>query len=45
MVKSLDPWKWPEKKNILEYGWIDLLGSINPPKLTSKRGFYSIPQQ
>jgi hypothetical protein len=43
-VKSLKSCKWPEKPNILEYEWSDALGSINAPKLVSKRGFYSIPK-
>jgi hypothetical protein len=37
MVKSLKSWKWPEKPNILEYEWSDVLGGINPPKLMSER--------
>jgi hypothetical protein len=29
---------------MLEYEWSDVLEGINPPKLLSKRGFYSIPE-
>jgi hypothetical protein len=36
MVKSLKSWKWPEKSDILEYEWSDVLGGINPPKFISK---------
>jgi hypothetical protein len=42
MVKSLKSWKWPEKPGILEYEWSEALGGIDPLKLVSKRGFYSI---
>jgi hypothetical protein len=43
MVKSLKSWKWPQKPDILEYEWNEVLGGIDPPKLVSKRGFYSTP--
>ncbi|KAB0802144.1 hypothetical protein PPYR_04330 [Photinus pyralis] len=44
MQKSLKSWKWPEKSDILNYPWTDVLGSIMPPKQISKRGFYAIPE-
>jgi hypothetical protein len=44
MMKSLQSWKSPEKADILEYEWSDALGGIDPPKLVSKRRFYSIPE-
>jgi hypothetical protein len=44
MVKSLKSLKWPEKPDILEYEWSDALRGINPPKLVSKRGLFSIPE-
>jgi hypothetical protein len=44
MVTSLKSQKWPEEPRILEYKWSDALGGIDPPKLVSKRGFYSMPE-
>jgi hypothetical protein len=44
VVTSLNSWKRPEKPCILEYEWNDALGGINPPKLVSKRGFYTTPE-
>lgn len=44
MVKSLKSWKWPEKVDLLHYPWVDIIGSVMPPKQISKRGFYVIPE-
>lgn len=44
MEKSLKAWKWPQKKDQMSYSWDDVLGSINPPKQISKRGFYDVPE-
>lgn len=44
MAKSIKSWKWPEKEDILTYPWEDILGSIDPPRQISKRGFYNVPQ-
>ncbi|CAB3251132.1 unnamed protein product [Arctia plantaginis] len=39
MTKSLKSWKWPQKKDINLYEWENVLGSIDPPKVISRRGF------
>jgi hypothetical protein len=44
IVKRLKSCKWPKMPDILEYEWSDVAGGINPPKLVSKRGFYSTPE-
>ncbi|KAG5877137.1 hypothetical protein JTB14_027380 [Gonioctena quinquepunctata] len=44
MQKSLKLWKWPSRRDQLEYQWSDVLGSIEPPKKVSKRGFFSVPE-
>jgi hypothetical protein len=42
MVKSLKSQNLPETPDIPEYELSDVLGAINPPKLVSKKGSYSI---
>jgi hypothetical protein len=44
MAKSLKSWKWPEKKDINFYEWENVLGGIDPPKLISKRGFFTVKE-
>jgi hypothetical protein len=36
--------KWPQKGDILEYEWGDVLGSSNPLKFMSNRGFHFVPE-
>jgi len=44
MQKSLKSWKWPEKSDIGKYDWDDVIGSIEEPKIISKRGFSLIKE-
>ncbi|KAG5899860.1 hypothetical protein JTB14_012327 [Gonioctena quinquepunctata] len=44
MQKSLKLWKWPSRRDQLEYQWSDVLGSIERPTKVSKRGFFSVPE-
>lgn len=44
MAKSLKSWKWPQKKDINFYEWENVLGSIDPPKIISRRGFFSVKE-
>lgn len=44
MEKSLKSWRWPQKEDQLFYPWDDIIGAIDPPKLISKRGLFSVPQ-
>jgi hypothetical protein len=37
-------WKWPAKNDILVYNWYDVKQKINPPKLLSRRGCFSVPE-
>lgn len=42
MMKSLNNWKWPVNKDELFYKWEEIVGGINPPKILSKRGIFSV---
>ncbi|KAG8329808.1 hypothetical protein J6590_078278 [Homalodisca vitripennis] len=44
MMKSLGNWKWPVNKDVLFYEWNEIAGSINPPKILSKRGIFAVPE-
>lgn len=44
MQKSLKSWKWPEKPDILNYSWEDIVGGIAEPKQVSKRGYFTVPE-
>ncbi|KAG8289274.1 hypothetical protein J6590_107883, partial [Homalodisca vitripennis] len=44
MMKSLGNWKWPVNKDVLFYEWNESAGSINPPKILSKRGIFAVPE-
>jgi hypothetical protein len=44
MVKSLKSWKLTDKPDILECEGSDVLGGIDPLKLVSELGFYSISE-
>lgn len=44
MVKSGNNWKWPLKEDKLFYSWDDVIGSIEEPKLISKRGIFEIKE-
>lgn len=44
MHKSMKSWKWPEKKDELNYPWEDVLGCIKPPQKVSRRGVYTVPE-
>lgn len=43
MEKKLKCWKWPERKDVSQYSWEDILCKINPPKIM-KRGQFLIPE-
>lgn len=42
MMKPLNNWKWPVNKDLIFYKWEQILGSINPPQILSKRGIFSV---
>lgn len=44
MQKSLKSWKWPTPKDEMVYDFDDIVGSIQPPKMISRRGFFSVPE-
>lgn len=43
-MKSLNNWKWPVNKDVIFYKWEQILGSINPPQILSKRGIFSVKE-
>ncbi|GBL70124.1 hypothetical protein AVEN_153799-1 [Araneus ventricosus] len=44
MQRSLKSWKWPNKPEVMEYLWEDVVGHIGTPKLVRRRGFYAVPE-
>jgi hypothetical protein len=42
MEKRSKSWRWPTKKDCIEYEWGDVIGKIKPPKLC-KRNFFLVP--
>jgi DDE superfamily endonuclease/helix-turn-helix, Psq domain len=44
MTKSLKNWKWPIIKDLIFYKWDKIIGSINPPKMLNKRGFFTVEE-
>lgn len=41
MEKRSKSWRWPTKKDCIEYEWGDVIGKIEPPKLC-KRNFFLV---
>uniref|UniRef100_A0A6P7F082 Uncharacterized protein PFB0765w-like n=1 Tax=Diabrotica virgifera virgifera TaxID=50390 RepID=A0A6P7F082_DIAVI len=44
MVKTLNHWKWPEKKDELIYEKCDVVQTISEPKKINSRGIYDVPE-
>ncbi|GBM29375.1 hypothetical protein AVEN_176006-1 [Araneus ventricosus] len=44
MLRTLKSWKWPNKSDMMEYLWKDVVEYIVNPKIVCKRGFYAVPQ-
>lgn len=43
MEKLSKQWRWPAKKDCIDYEWRDVIAKINPP-LLRKRNFFLVPE-
>lgn len=44
MERKLKYWRWPQKKDVILYDWMDVLRKIDPSKMVSKRNQFYISE-